>query len=303
MDAERRSCLAGDWHDALKARFSDRIARKRRAFPFSITTFRDLPPDLHQPSLADDVLCLHRGGAKRVYRSMDGRRTVHDVPLHALTLMPRHQRADWRTEGPDDFVHVTLNPKAFDELLLSECGKPRSQIELGNEVGFTNPLLCGLATEMTRVADESLESRLYVDTLFTAFSLALLRHCSGESGAAALDRADGGVHSGGMAGWRLRQILDYMEANKAREIQLAELTAVSGLSRAHFFRTFRQATGVTPGRYLERLRVEDARRFLDRGDSLEEASSNAGFSSTAALSHAFRRVMTITPAQYRRWYR
>lgn len=234
---------------------------------------------------------------------MDGTWTEHVVAPHSLTLMPRHRSADWHVEGPDDFVHITLSPKPLDDLLIGECGKSRSQIDLLPDVGFLNPVLCGLATEMTRVADESLESQLYVEALFTAFCLALLRHCSSEFGAAALGGADGEVHTGGIAGWRLRRILDFMDANKSREIQLAELTHVSGLSRAHFFRAFRQATGMTPGRYLERLRVEDARRYIDRGDCFDEAAKGAGFTSTAALCHAFRRVMNITPAQYRRWYR
>ena len=297
------SYAAGEWHSALVARYADRVGRLRVTLPFAVTTFRDLPEDLHQPALVDDVLCLHRGGAKRVHRIRDGSRTVHDVPLHALTLMPRHRAADWRTEGPDDFLHITLNPKSLDDLFITECGKSRAEIELRDDVGFVQPYLCGLSTEMLRVAGAESESQLYVDTLFTAFALALLRHCSSERGLSLLGEDDAKLRSGGMAGWRLRQIVEYMTEHRASRIDFTELTRVSGLSRAHFFRAFRQATGMTPGRYLERIRVDEARRSIERGETLAEAAASAGFAGTTALSHAFRRVMEITPKQYRRWYK
>lgn len=310
MDAQRTrpvaastasSGTAGDWHGCLKARYADRVERIERPFPFSVTRFRDLPRDIHQPALLDDIFCLHLGGAKRVHRLRDGSRTTFDVPLHAVTLMPRHRGADWRTEGPDDYLHITLAPRAFNDLLMSDCGLSRDQIELRDDVGEDSPLLTGLAGEMLRLAQSGLESRLYVDTLFTAFALTLVRRFSERAPPRIAN--GGGACSGGMSGWRLRQVVDFMTANLADEIDLSDLTRISGLSRAHFFRSFRQATGTTPGRYLERLRVDRVRRAIERGERLEDAAPAAGFSSQAALSASFRRVMRATPRQYRAWYR
>lgn len=70
----------------------------------------------------------------------------------------------------------------------------------------------------------------------------------------------GGIASGGLAPWRLRRVTDYMAAHLDEDIALADLTALTGLSRAQFFRAFRQSTGQTPRRYLARLRLDAARR-------------------------------------------
>jgi AraC family transcriptional regulator len=73
------------------------------------------------------------------------------------------------------------------------------------------------------------------------------------------DPADS-LASGGLVPWRLRRVTDYMAAHLGEDIALADLTALTGLSRAQFFRAFRQSTGQTPRRYLARLRLAAAPR-------------------------------------------
>lgn len=293
---------AMDWHTGLRARYGAKVVWLPLDAPFTVTSIHDLDKKSHQPALLDDVFCLHRGGPKRVTRTLDGRRAVHDVPLNSLTIMPRHRDAHWETEGPDDYVHLTLAPRALDELIVGECGKTRGQIAFRDVVGFKNPLLLALGNELARVAGSGGEGRLYIDTLFTAFSLALLRHASDIQGAPKLSGNDGRPWSGGMAGWRLRRIVEFLNENKTGDVGMDDLTQVSGLSRAHFFRTFRQATGSTPRQYLERLRVEDVRRAIERGDGLPVAAAAAGFESQETMARAFQRVLSVSPHQYRRWY-
>lgn len=226
---------------------------------------------------------------------------MHDVPCGSLTVIPRSRVADWSTEGPIDYLHVTLQPKAFDDLLTSEWSGSRTELEFRDDVGFANPLMSSLMIEMLRVAATGEESQLYVDTLFTAFSLVLLRRCSAAKSARAC--ANRTAVAGGMAGWRLRRVVDFMMVHRGREIGLDELVDVSGLSRAHFFRAFSQAVGTTPARFLTKMRLEDARTAIERGAELEAAAAVAGFSCYAAFSRAFRRALGVTPGAYRRWYR
>lgn len=294
---------AAEWHTGLQALYDERVVRQPLDHPFAVTSVHDLDLHAQQPALLDDIFCIHRGGAKRVSRTREGHRRVYDVEVDSLTVMPRYRDAYWETEGPDRYLHLTLSPKPFDRLLNDECGLTRADIDFRDEVGFVSPVLVALAGEMERVAAEGGEGRLYVDTLFTAFSLALLRHATDVPEPPKLVGDDGRSWSGGMAGWRLRQIVEFMAEHRREDIGLDDLTAVSGLSRAHFFRTFRQATGATPRQYLERMRVDDARRAIERGGNLVDVAAAAGFGSVIAMSRAFRRVLSISPARYRSWYR
>src|SRR5260221_5473309 len=57
---------------------------------------------------------------------------------------------------------------------------------------------------------------------------------------------------GGLAPRRLRKVQDYIEANLAREITLAELAALAGVSHTHFSRALHQSTGVPSHQYMNR---------------------------------------------------
>ncbi len=298
----RRSIPAADWHAMLRTSAVEAAAPARPELPFAVAHFVATPPDVVQPSLLDDVVCLHLGGAKRVRRVREGRTDDFDVPVNSLTVMPRLRPARWRTTGPIDYVHVTLRPRPFERLLAEETGKAREEVELRDVVAAESPLLLGLAAEMARIGRGGEATRLHVDALFTAFAIALLRHGSDVRGLPPFE-APSGPASGGMAGWRLRRVVDFMAANLAGDIDLDDLAQVSGLSRAQFFRSFRQETGTSPARYLERMRVREARGAIERGCSLPEASAAAGFGSTDAMTRAFLRVLHVTPGVYRRWQR
>jgi AraC family transcriptional regulator len=99
---------------------------------------------------------------------------------------------------------------------------------------------------------------------------------------------------------RLRRVLDYISMNIDKEITLAQLAGVAGLSVFHFARTFTRAMGVSPHRYVSRMRLENAMAEIAAGKlSLAEIAFNAGFSSQASFTRAFYRVNGLTPGEYR----
>lgn len=304
-----RPVSAADYHAALRARFVPEAPIAAPEEPgskvsFSALVLRDLPRDIELPPLIDDVFSLHLGINKRIVRIQDGHRTTHDVATKSFTLHRHNRPARWCSEGPITFAHIILDPQAFDMLAITELGRSRGDIELTDEVGTTNDVLVGLGAEMMRVAQNRVpESRFYRDSLFTAFGLALLRHCSTARAVPKLLSDEPKLASGGMAGWRLRQITDYIQDHIGADIGLDDLTRVSGLSRAHFFRAFRRSVGCTPGHYLMRLRVGAARKAIESGATLSQAAASAGFPGSAAMGHAFRRILAVNPGAYRRWYK
>jgi len=98
----------------------------------------------------------------------------------------------------------------------------------------------------------------------------------------------------------LRRVIELMHDLDA-DLDLHTLAAETGYSRAHFVRMFQAATGQTPHRYLLNLRLTRAQQLLEnRGTSLVDIAAMCGFSSQSHMSTAFRQLLGMTPAQYRR---
>lgn len=99
---------------------------------------------------------------------------------------------------------------------------------------------------------------------------------------------------------QVQRVRDYMRENLSAPVTLSDLAAVLGLSKFHFARSYKSATGRSPYADLLHIRVATARGWIDNGVSLEEAARRAGFSTVRALSDAHdrilgRRIMRSTP--------
>ena len=100
---------------------------------------------------------------------------------------------------------------------------------------------------------------------------------------------------------RLRAVVEYIEEHLDAGSSLEELAAVARLSAYHFARQFKAATGLPPHEYVIARRVERARQFLQGGGdlSLAEVGAQAGFSDQSQFTHHFKRLVGVTPGQFR----
>lgn len=96
---------------------------------------------------------------------------------------------------------------------------------------------------------------------------------------------------------RVRIALDVLHADPAARLSLDELAAQAGLSASRFRRLFRAATGVTLRRYRLWVAMGAATRAIAAGDSLTTAALDAGFSSSAHFSAAFREMFGLEPSR------
>ncbi len=95
--------------------------------------------------------------------------------------------------------------------------------------------------------------------------------------------------------------LDAMRSDPARRWTVAALARVAGLSRAPFARRFRGATGTSPLRWLLAHRLGLAGSLLAESDgTLAAIAAAIGYSSEFAFSKAFKRLVGIAPATFRR---
>jgi transcriptional regulator GlxA family with amidase domain len=103
-----------------------------------------------------------------------------------------------------------------------------------------------------------------------------------------------------MADVRFGELHDWMNRHIAEEITLPDLAHRAGMSERSFSRHYTQATGITPARSLERLRVDAARRLLSESRlPLKRISQRCGFGSEETMRRSFIRVLDTTPQEYR----
>jgi AraC-like DNA-binding protein len=97
----------------------------------------------------------------------------------------------------------------------------------------------------------------------------------------------------------VRHALHHIELHFAQPLTLAQLAEIAGLSIWRFATVFREKTGVSPHRYICRLRVERARALIRDGMAPATAASEAGFYDQSHLSRHFKSWCGVTPGQYR----
>jgi AraC-like DNA-binding protein len=93
--------------------------------------------------------------------------------------------------------------------------------------------------------------------------------------------------------------VERIESAPDRQVSLAELAALSGVSRFQLLRGFSRELGITPHAYLIQRRVLLAQRFLADGKTPVQAAMQAGFSDQSHMTRAFVRQVGVTPGRYR----
>lgn len=99
----------------------------------------------------------------------------------------------------------------------------------------------------------------------------------------------------------LAKVREYVAANVATEIKIADLANLVGYSTVHFTRMFKKATGQTPLLYLIHHRVNKAKDLLSSTNlPIIEVAYQSGFGSHAHFTTQFRRMTGTTPQAYRK---
>ncbi|MER5884821.1 GlxA family transcriptional regulator [Streptomyces sp. NPDC001941] len=99
----------------------------------------------------------------------------------------------------------------------------------------------------------------------------------------------------------LREVQRWITEHPGGDLSVEALAGRARLSPRHFARAFHAETGTTPGRYVERVRLEHARRLLeDTAHGVQEVARAAGYGTPEAMRRAFVKALGTPPAEYRR---
>lgn len=113
--------------------------------------------------------------------------------------------------------------------------------------------------------------------------------------------AEGPAGRGRLLTWQVRRVCEYIDANIANRLLVADLCVLVQRSEAHFARSFRLTFGESPHAYLVRRRLELAAGLMLQTEmELSEIALRCGFSDQAHLCRRFREATGQSPAAWRR---
>ena len=102
----------------------------------------------------------------------------------------------------------------------------------------------------------------------------------------------------------IRELQVWILEHLSQDLSVEALARRMAMSPRHFNRVFGRATGLTPAKYVEELRLDAARTHLEQGrEGIEEIALATGFSNALGLRRAFERTLQVTPSEYRSRFR
>ena len=216
-----------------------------------------------------------------------------------LWINPAGVPCSYRTNAYKQFVLVALDQakvvEALPEQTLIESPVFRRQHKSQDK--HLQALIQALLIEAESGGPNG---KLYADALSTALATHFVNHYS--MGIALDFPGDMDIER-----QRLGQVIDYVEAYLTEDLSLDDLALVSGFSKFHFSRLFKQAFGLTPHRYLMRRRVERAAIVLRKSSKQEfltiaQVAHQFSFADQSHFTRMFKQVKGVTPKQFLQQY-
>jgi AraC-like DNA-binding protein len=171
-----------------------------------------------------------------------------------------------------------------DDCDLSKAAEPLLMIYDSKVTSCANVLAGACAEEFPH-------HRLYGESLTVALIVALLN---------ASNKRTEERPIGGLASWQLRVAKEYLEQEFSSNVNLGELTRLTGLSRSRLTRGFKASTGLAPYTWALQFRIRRAKELLMKRDQpIAMIALEVGFADQSHFTKAFRRLAGITPREWR----
>jgi AraC family transcriptional regulator len=204
-------------------------------------------------------------------------------------------RWSWADSRPHEMLHVYLEPN-FVKKTAETCDLNYDQMAIEPQIAVRDEQLSHMAMSLLcELNAENIVGRLYADSVASAFAIQLIRRYS--------CLKDVGMAKGGMAPHKLRRALEYISDKLEQQsgIALDVVAQEVGMSRFHFSRVFKESMGLSPINYIVRQRIERAKKLLTETElPIADIALQAGFSGQSHFTTFFRKLVGLTPRDFRR---
>jgi AraC family transcriptional regulator len=253
------------------------------------------PSELHAPAITHHRLILVNRPPEELDLRFEGVQRHTPPPAGSIVLVPAGSPARVRTSGCPDALHLFLDPRLVARVGAEAFGLDPARLTVppldGLDLPHLRATMLAVDAELTAGgAGGPLAAASWANVL----AVQLIRHTLAP-------RRPGRGPDGALPRARLRAVVEYVEEHLDASPTLEQLAAVARLSPYHFARQFKAATGLPPHQYVIVRRVEQAKRLLQGGGdlSLAEVAAHAGFSDQSQFCRHFKRLVGVTPGQFR----
>lgn len=225
--------------------------------------------------------------------SPTGKRTMYNYRNNGgLCITPAGQTISAFWDKPLNHLGMFLAPDFVEKTAAENRFSPK--FDFYDKVSDRDLLVQHIGlTLLNEYDNENREGNFYADSLVNTLTLHLLKNYSN----AKLITEN---TNGGLSGYKLRRVREFIDANLEDELSLADLAAIAGLSQFHFARAFRKSTGLTPQQYVTEQRIERAKQLLAKEDlPLVEVGLQTGFKNQSHFTTLFRKYTKFTPKTWR----
>jgi AraC family transcriptional regulator len=248
------------------------------------------------PRLAFHAIALVTRGSVEICRGAEAASGAGVTVQEGQTIIEAGAASfDYVWQIPHQTYWACISPELVRRL-AEQSGIPDAErLEIRSSLEAADPV-CGhllkVLAEEARIGAHATQP-LIVESLANALVGRLLtRFCASRYGTRSA--------LGALGACSFRRVYSYMEANLGVRIYLDNLARVAGVSRYHFARQFRLRTGESPMGLLLRLRIERAKTLLEQnGSMMSEVAATLGFGDQTHFTRQFRRLVGVTPTEYR----
>jgi AraC family transcriptional regulator len=260
-----------------------------------IRGYRYAALDVPIPGMRDYMVVAYKHGATLMNRRCTGDWRNERVARGCVSLLTHAAQSHWRWGEDIEVTHLYLSPETMARVAAEAYDRHIKEVELRDVLRADDPVLVGIAASLAQEAQEAgLGGRLYAEALRNHACVHILRRYAN-----VIFREPN--RSGGLSHAQCRLLNQYLEENLERNISLAELAGVVQLSVFHFTRKFRTEFGCPPHTYVMSKRIERAKgQLAQRNVPLKVVAASSGFSDQSHMTRLFRRLLGVTPAEYRR---
>ncbi len=252
---------------------------------------------LLQPLIGVGLLALGVGAAiarERGRVAASAPSLARDLSLIALgMLVVSAISLEAKLDDPFDTLHFHIPRQYFDNLALAGGRPPMGDLRIVSGKGFHDPVIAHLGLAMTAALDHSRElSQLFLDQAMVA----LCTHIAGAYGTEVEPR----TLARGLAEWQLKRARDMIASRLDGNVTITEIAAACGLTPSYFAKQFARATGMTPHRWLLRMRVDRGRQLLLEGRlTIADIAIACGFADQSHFTRVFSREVGTAPKAWR----
>ncbi|WP_444995906.1 helix-turn-helix domain-containing protein [Aliikangiella sp. IMCC44359] len=228
------------------------------------------------------------------YTSNQKNNSISSGSLGLICLLPKGSSSSWKVTPNESIIHLYFSDSYIKQLAVTIFDIDPRALSLPEIIYLENKVLENkIRNSIYNKNWQALQDNFILEHSTQKILVTLLKEINIKQFST--------VIKGGLSPKIMNDVCQFIQTNFHRQIFLAELSAISGLSDFHFCRMFKQSTAQTPQEYLLNIRINKVKELLlSSKQSLSDISLKCGFSNQSHMGRYFKKFTGVSPSIFRK---